>query len=313
MNNRGSVSDATRRKVLAAAQKLAYKPNALARSLVTGTSRSVGLIVPDISDPYFMEIAKGVEDCASAHDYSVVLCNTDRNPDKERQYFDVLKEKRVDGIIFTGGGINNDRHLLLLEDEAIGVVVIGRHAVPFKSISVDNVAAAYDLTLHLLNKGHRRIAFLSGPLSSTTSQDRLEGYKRALARFGAQCDEALVREEDFKAQSGRNAAMALLDLEGPARPTALIAANDQMAIGAISGARERGLRVPEDLAVAGFDDIPLASLVHPPLTTVRLPMREMGSRAMELMMGVIAEKQGRDPAGNEQVLLPYEIVLRAST
>lgn len=311
LNNTPLVSEKTREKVLEAARKLNYKPNALARSLVTRRSRTVGLLIPDVSDPYFTEVARGVEDCASEHDYSVVLCNTDRNPDKERRYFNILREKRVDGIIFTGGSMGNERHLLQLEEENAPVVVIGRHSLPFRAVLVDNAGGASLAAEHLISRGHSRIGFIAGPLSSTTSQDRLEGYRITLARHGIPYTEKFVREGDFKIEGGAKAARELLDLPEEERPTAIIAGNDQMAIGVIGVAREKGLQVPRDLAVIGFDDIPVASLITPPLTTVRLPMYEMGHKAMGLLLGVIGKEQesGQDTG---RITFSCELVVRGS-
>ncbi|NPV80580.1 MAG: LacI family DNA-binding transcriptional regulator [Firmicutes bacterium] len=310
LNNKGAVSEKTRDKVLLAARKLNYKPNAIARSLVTGSSKTIGLLIPDISDPYFTEIVKGVEECANSNGYSVILCNTDRKLEKENQYFNILKEKRADGIILTGGAMNNDRHLLRLEDDNIAVVVIGRHSLPFRAVVVDNVMAAREVTEYLLGKGHRRIGFISGSLLSTTSQDRLEGYKQALAFHGVPYDESLVSEADFKVQGGMEAARRFFELPMERRPTAVFAGNDQMAIGVMGAAREYGLRVPEDIAVVGFDDIPLASLVTPSLTTVRLPMYEMGYKAMELLLESIAGD--KETHSNRVVFCGYEFVMRDS-
>ena len=312
LNNKGRVSERTRQKVLAASVKLSYKPNALARSLVTGCSRSVGLMIPDISDPYFTEITKGVEICASAHGYSMILCNTGRDPHEEERYFNILKEKRVDGIIFTGGGVENSRHLLLSYDNAANVVVIGRHGVPFSAIMVDNVRAAQELTDYLVKKGHRRIGFIAGPLSYTVSLDRLEGYRRALALNGLAYEAALVLQEDLRAEGGRRACNHFLDLDPKSRPTAVVGSNDQMAIGALGAAWEKGCMIPGDMAIVGFDDIPMAALTCPPLTTVRLPMRDMGRKAMELMI----DGGARTRTGGEEVVrqefFPTELVIRGT-
>ena len=207
--------------------------------------------------------------------------------------------------------MNNDRHLLRLEDDNIAVVVIGRHSLPFRAVVVDNVMAAREVTEYLLGKGHRRIGFISGSLLSTTSQDRLEGYKQALAFHGVPYDESLVSEADFKAQGGMEAARRFFELPMERRPTAVFAGNDQMAIGVMGAAREYGLRVPEDIAVVGFDDIPLASLVTPSLTTVRLPMHEIGYKAMELLLESIATRD-KETHSNRVVFCRYEFVMRDS-
>ncbi len=311
LNRKELVAEKTRNKVLSAAEKLNYKPNAVARSLVTGNTRTVGLLIPDISDPYFTEIAKGVDEYARAHDYSVILCNTGRDQVTEERYFRILKEKRVDGIIFTGGGRDNDRHLLQAEDST-SIVVVGRHNVSFTAVMVDNTRAATEVTNFLLDKGHNRIGFIAGTLSYTVSQDRLKGYREALFRKGIACDPMLIREEDFKAKGGHRAADFMLNLPSERRPTAIICANDQMAIGAMGAIWGRGLQVPGDIAVIGFDDIPMASLTCPPLTTVRLPMYDMGYKAMELVLKKISKRKEEEGMPEPQIIFPYEIVIRGT-
>ncbi len=308
LNNKGYASDDTRKKVLLAAKKLNYKPNALARGLVTGASKTVGVLIPDLSDPYFTEIVRGVDECARENEYSVILCNTDRDIFKERFYFKNLNERRVDGIIFSGSGREDDRYTVEEEDLS-SVVVIGNHNTAFSTCQVDNVQAADDITTFLLERNHKRIGLISGPLEYMISTDRLKGYQRALLNRGIPYDPMLVIEENFKETAGQRAAEKLLRLPEELRPTAIIAQNDQMAVGAISAAWIIGLQIPKDVAIVGFDDIPIASLTCPPLTTVRLPMHQMGYNAMSMIIEGKKELEFK----KKKMVMQHEIIVRGTT
>lgn len=279
----------TRRKVLEAAAELRFRPNDLARGLLLRKSRTVGLIVPDISNPYYPELSLGVEATASERGYSVIFCNTSRKAEKLEQYVDVLLQKRVDGIVLVGGGTDFAPISQALLDFDVDVTVIGRHNLPFPSVQIDNVGAAQEAASHLAELGHRRIAFLSGPLKLTSVQDRLSGYRLALEEQGLDRDDRLVCEGDFQPESGYSAALSLL--QGEPRPTAIFAANDRMAIGVIAAATDLGLEVPDDLSVVGFDDITMASYTRPSLTTVAIPGYQMGASAMRLMLRLFAEEE----------------------
>lgn len=283
LNEKGYIGDNTRKKVLAAAKKLNYKPNVLARGLVTGASKTVGVLIPDLSDPYFAEVVKGVDKCARENGYSVILCNTDRDRSKEEFYFNNLKERRVDGIIFAGSGREDDRYIIDDEDFS-KIVVIGNHNTPFNACIVDDVKALEEVASYLIELGHRRIGLITGPLEFNVTKDRIRGYQNALNKAGIEYNPLLVIEENFKEIAGQRAADSLLDLSDKKRPTAIIAQNDQMAIGAMSAAWRRGISIPQDMAFVGYDDIPMASLTCPPLTTVSLPMHEMGYSAMSIII-----------------------------
>ncbi len=300
------VAAEVRQRVLQAAQELDFTANAYARGLSKGDFRLIGLVIPDIRDPYFVEIARGVEDLASGAGYLVVLCNTDRDPARERRYVEELRAMRA-SIILTGGGINREAHLADLVSHPAPIVVIGRHELPFSSVQIDNVQGAIDATEHLIGLGHRRIAFLSGPLTSATATDRLEGFRQAMARHRLAVEERLVVEGDFSTEGGSRGLRQLL--ESPSVPTALFAANDQMALGVLREARRRELRVPEDIAVAGFNDIASASETFPPLTTVHLSLRRIGQMAAELLLKQV--KTGQEE--RVSVLVRGELVVREST
>jgi DNA-binding LacI/PurR family transcriptional regulator len=307
LNNAGhQVKPETRERVLEAVRELGFRPNDLARGLLLKKSRTIGLIIPDISNPYYPELSLGVEATASEHGYAVIFCNTSRRADKLEHYVDVLLQKRADGIIIAGGGTDFAPVSQALSDFDVEVAVIGRHGLPFPSVQVDNVRAAYEATSHLADLEHRRIAFVSGPLNLTSVQDRLRGYRRCLKERWIPHDERLIREGNFEAESGYSAALSLL--QSSVSPTAIFAANDRMAFGVIVAATDLGMKIPDDLSVVGFDDITMASYVRPTLTTVALPGYEMGAAAMRLLL--------RRFAGNEcpqTTWLPTQLVVRHSS
>lgn len=276
-----AVRSEARQRVLETIERLGYRPNDLARALLHRRTNVVGLVIPDIFNPYYPALVRGVEDAASAAGCQVVLCNTDRNIDKANTYLDTLVKSRVDGVIVAGGGTDTTFDPQLFTAYGTKVVLVGRHNLPYPSVQVDNVGAAHEATAHVLRLGHRRVAFIAGPLPSHTVQDRLAGYRNALAGHGVGFDEQLVTEGDFREAGGYGAVQTLLD--SGSLPTGIVAANDRMAFGAMTALHDRGLRVPDDVSVAGFDDVPLASYLRPALTTVAIPSYDIGQTAMEML------------------------------
>jgi len=282
------VNPATREKVLAAIQELDYRPNALAKGLLMKKTMTIGIIIPDISNPYYAEIVRGIQDMADKAGYAVMLQNTDRKQERIIRDIYLLREKSVDGVIFSGGIINGYETLSILKELKERVVVVGRHAVDFPAVMVDNMGGATQAVQHLIDLGHRRIASISGPEGSTTAADRLTGYRNALAQNGLSFDEGLVRRGTWNPESGYLLARELL--QGEERPTAVFCANDQMAFGVIKAARELGLAVPKDLAVVGFDNVPTGSYFDPPLTTVEIPMYDIGAASMKMLIDLLSGK-----------------------
>jgi LacI family transcriptional regulator len=272
------------RRVEDAFRNLGYQPNALARGLRRRETRMLGMVVPDNRNLYFAELARSVEDACFERGYNVILCNSDEDPAKESAYLSLLAEKRVDGIVFVASSTDRSGVQALLQHK-IPVVALDRElkGVTCDSIIVDNRDGGRQATMHLIDGNHRRIGCISGPKNLTSAKERLQGYRDALAEAGLRVEPAWIQMGDFHIEGGYTAVQALLDL--PTRVTAIFAANDLMAIGAIRGIAARGLRVPEDVAVVGFDDIALAMYSEPPLTTVRQPIREIGKLATELIMG----------------------------
>lgn len=304
-NSSHSVAEKTRQKVLQAAEELNYTPNAFARGLSKGEFRFIGLVVSDIRDPYFVEMARGVEDQASLRDYLVVYCNTDRAPEKERRYLEQLSALRA-GVILAGGGFRREDHVRGLASHPAPVVTVGTNQLGCAAVRIDNSGGTLSAVDHLWGLGHRTIAFLGGPGSSTAAIERLAGFRDAMALHRLAVNESLVVESDYTLEGGSTSLSALL--ESPVRPTALFAANDQMALGAIREAKARGIRVPEELAVVGFNGIAAAEESDPPLTTVSLYPREMGRMAFDLLLQ--RQRRGEDPPS---ILVQGELIVRGST
>lgn len=302
----GDISPETRDRVLEAARALRYRPSSLAASLRRGYTRTVGLIVPDIADAYFHQIARGLDDAAQAAGYTMVLCNTDRVAEKERSCIEVLYDRNVDAIVFAGGGVDNDTHLLDLPWDMMHVVTVGPHRLPFPSIRVDDVGTIKMAMTHLFDQGCERVLCLAGKENWLINTERLEGYWRALAERGLAYEKDLVMAGDFTVKSGYDSVIQALagrtDFDG------VMAFNDYTAVGAIRALQDSGRRVPDDVAVVGCDDIPLASLVSPKLTSVSFPQRDFGRAAMEAVLNLLA---GRPVEPVTQ--FDYHLEVRASS
>jgi LacI family transcriptional regulator, galactose operon repressor len=296
------VSNSTRERVLAAAEELGYRPSELARALVKRTSRIVGVIVGDIVDPYFAEIARGVEDVAARAGHLTMVCNAERRPTAELAHLGVLLDYHAAGVVFAGSGYEDAPETAALRDavealKAGGSAVVALAARDFDcpSVLVDNRGAAREATEHLLELGHRRIAFVEGPPGLHTSAHRLEGFEAAMAAAGA---EPVRVPGGFEYEAGEAAASLL---EGGELPDAVLAVNDEVAIGLLTALRRSGVDVPGRVSVAGIDDTRPARLVD--LTSVSLPLHELGERAARVIL------EGADG----DVVLPHRLVARGTT
>jgi LacI family transcriptional regulator len=308
VNNSGYASPSVRERVLQAAANLGYVPNTLARSLRSRKSNTLALVLSDITNPFFTTIARGVEDTASDAGYTVIFCNTDESEAEEQKYLNVLLQKRVDGILLVPAG-SGERAIRAAREQNTAVVVIDRR-VSGETVDVvrcDSEAGARCLTELLLELGHQRIALLTGSAAVSTAVDRAAGFRAAMAQAGLACDE-LVFYGSYTQSSG--AAMVRQVLALDPRPTALFAANNFIAIGALNALRELGLRVPEDMALVAFDDLPAALVTFPFLTVASQPAYEMGCRATHCLL-----ERLENPAGTDwrEDILPIEIILRASS
>lgn len=308
INNTRFVSEETRTKVLSAMEELGYRPNYLARSLRRGETYTIGLILPDSANPFFAEIGHSIEDVAFRQGYSVILCNTEGDLQKERRYIDVLCTKQVDGIIFVASGEHADS-LQELQHLHIPLAVVDRllsDSLEVDAVLTDNFEGGYLAARHLIQLGHQHIACITGPSNITPSAERVSGYREALQDAGLPIEEDLIVAGDFHPSSGRAATLHLLASTNP--PTALFACNDLMAIGAISAAREANCPTPDCLAVVGFDDIELASYANPPLTTIAQPKKEI----CELVVSLLLERINNSDHPARRYSLPGRLVVRGS-
>jgi LacI family transcriptional regulator len=306
------VSESTRERVLAAARQLDYVPNALARGLLKSTVPIVGVIVHDITDPYFNEVVRGVEDAANAAGYLVITCSSDRDPARQNSYARLLRSLRAGAVIFAGSGIDDgeanaelQRHVAGIRANGSAVIHLSPHAGGPPDVGVDNVAGIAAMVAALVELGHSRIAFLAGPETLLVAQERLAGYRRGMADAGLPVDESLVVNGGFDRAGGADGVDELI--KRGVEFSAIACANDLLALGAIQRLGELGRSVPADVSVAGFDDISIAALTAPHLSTVRLPLREMGRRGFDAAMRAMAGDHV------EPITLPTEVVLRDST
>jgi LacI family transcriptional regulator len=308
INNTRYVSDELSKKVHLAMEKLGYHPDGIARSLRKKRTYTVGMIIPDSSNPFFAEVALGFEMRSFDLSYNVIFCNTNGDVQKESTYLDLLLKKRVDGIVFVSSGININS-VKFIKSQKIPIIVVDREIKRLKvdSVLVDNLSGGYQATKHLLNLGHKRIACISGPSLITPSSERIEGYKKALMEASLEIDKKLILMGDFQFEGGYKSAKKLLRMKKI--PTAIFACNDLMAIGAICAIKEAGMRVPQDISVVGFDDIALASFYSPKLTTVIQPKYKMGKLAASMLIERIKNKE----MAPRRKLLKTELIIREST
>ncbi|MQA84490.1 MAG: LacI family DNA-binding transcriptional regulator [Streptosporangiales bacterium] len=305
-----SVADELRARVLAAVEELQYVPNAHAQMLARSRRATVGVIVHDVSDPYFAEITRGLQRVATDSGLLLMICNSYRDPEREVAYVELLHAHQVAAVILAGSGYRSadvtraiNAKLTAYARSGGRVAVIGRHELAGDAVMPENESGGYVIAEALLDLGHERIGVIGGPEELTTTADRLGGVRRAFRTRGRALPGRSVTYGDFTCDGGERAAAELLDRDPDL--TALLALNDEMAVGALMSLRARGVRVPEQVSVAGFDDMPVARQVTPALTTVHLPMVEMGALAMRLAL--------QPPADGQRVeRIPARIVHRES-
>ncbi|MDH7485874.1 MAG: LacI family DNA-binding transcriptional regulator [Anaerolineae bacterium] len=307
INRRPDVAEETRRRVWQVIEELGYQPSAIARSLVSKRTHTLGLITADFSDYFFTQVIVGAEAEARKQGYFFMLCSTERNPDDEPEYFRLLTERQVDGILFARPSTEEDsRHILSLLRAEVPLVTTA-YWLPGEKLTVvdvDNVDGGRQATECLIELGHRQIGMITGPAGWKSVNDRSEGYRLALERAGIPFDASFIEYGDWSYQSGYEAMRRLLQKAPPI--TALFAQNDRMAIGAMRALSEAGRRIPDDMAVIGYDDIPAAAYCHPSLTTIRQPMQQVGEIATRLLIELI-----NDPATErKEVLLKTELIRR---
>jgi LacI family repressor for deo operon, udp, cdd, tsx, nupC, and nupG len=303
------VAESTRTRVMAAIDRLGYAPNVAAKSLRTLRTEKILVTVPDISNPFFSQVIRGVEEAATAAGYSVLLGDTRHDPAREEQYARMLRRKEADGLIFLGHRLPEAAADLVAALGPAAPIVNGCEYSPDLHVSsahIDNAQAAAEAMDHLYALGHRRVGVITGPLVSPLSRDRLAGVEGAAARHGRSAD-LCVATGDFSIDAGVAHTLALLGA-APA-PTAIFCFSDEMAMGALAALRRRGLKCPQDVSLVGFDDIRFAAFLDPALTTVSQPMERIGHEVVGLLLEILSGRA----AGPRHVTLPHSLVIRAST
>ncbi|MFE4664014.1 LacI family DNA-binding transcriptional regulator [Streptomyces sp. NPDC056716] len=305
LNDHSSVSADARTRVLAVVDTLGYRPNAVARSLRTDQTRTFGLVIPDVLNPYFTELARSVEEEARSLGYSVIIGNADERPEVQDHHVRTLLDRRIDGLLVapTEGGSS------LIADAVRGgtpMVFVDRWiaGVDVPVVRSDGRAAVRELVAHLWSLGHRRVAIIAGPEATTTGSERVAAFREAMAAYGLPVPDVYIGQGDFQAESGRRVTAGFLALPEP--PDAVFATDNLMALGALDAVRARGLRVPDDIALVAFDDIRWFVHTDPPITAIAQPTGELGRAAVRALVEVIA---GRRP---DSVTLPARLVVRRS-
>ena len=312
LNNRTGVSKQTRDKIARIAKELNYVPNYAARSLISKQSCTIGVIVTDIADPFYPELAKGIEEKANALGYNMILSNTGRSPEKEKQCIDSLVSKGVDGIIFATV-VLDDPYITPLIGDRFPFVAINR--IPLKHpkinkidyVIIDSYTGGYKAVEHLYRLGHDRIAIIAGNMKVSTAVSRTKGAKKALADYGLKFDPRLFIECNYSAELAHQAAQRLLAMKTP--PTAIFAQDDSMALGVREAVLSAGLKIPEDLAIVGFDDINVCALTGIELTTISQKKYEMGIMAAKILIDKIT---GETPSMVNKIVLDAELIIRKS-
>lgn len=310
VNNKDkNISDATRQKVLRIIKEHNYVPNRVASSMITKKTHSIGLVIPDITNPFFPEIARGVEDVANKFGYHVILCNSDNDISKEISYIEMLQEKMVDGIILTASS-RRVADSLDLRKLSVPLITVDRDIEEVKvkgKVIVDNVSGAYEAVCYMFNKGYKRVLHLAGPLTSGPSIDRYEGYKKAHRDMEKELLDELFIEGFYTSEWGYEGIIQIL--KKGIKFDSIFCGNDLIAMGAMKALREHDYKIPKDVGIVGFDDIYMATMIEPQLTTVHQPNYKMGSKAAQLLIDFI---EGRTVVNKVEVL-KTKLIIREST
>jgi LacI family repressor for deo operon, udp, cdd, tsx, nupC, and nupG len=306
ISNAGTVKKETAEKVLEAIKKLNYQPNMLARQLRRSETKTILVVVPDITNTFFSAVLRGIESVAIENGYQVLLGDARNNVETETSYLTILGQKKADGLILLTA--RTDQKILeeLSQDYPVVLACEYYEGTVLPTVSIDNVSSARKATEYLISLKHNRIGHISGPLNVVVGRDRCKGFHQAMSKHGLSVDPSLVQEGEFSFESGFNLMMKFLSLEEP--PTAIFAGNDEMAMGAVKAAKSKGFRVPEDLSVVGFDDIKFASIFEPALTTIAQPTFDMGQKAMHLLLRLINNEE----LEKDQFILPDNLIVRDS-
>nr|WP_196783318.1 DNA-binding transcriptional regulator CytR [Escherichia coli] len=306
--NPDKVSQATRNRVEKAAREVGYLPQPMGRNVKRNESRTILVIVPDICDPFFSEIIRGIEVTAANHGYLVLIGDCAHQNQQEKTFIDLIITKQIDGMLLLGSRLPFDASIE--EQRNLPPMVMANEFAPeleLPTVHIDNLTAAFDAVHYLYEQGHKRIGCIAGPEEMPLCHYRLQGYVQALRRCGIMVDPQYIARGDFTFEAGSKAMQQLLDLPQP--PTAVFCHSDVMALGALSQAKRQGLKVPEDLSIIGFDNIDLTQFCDPPLTTIAQPRYEIGREAMLLLLD---QMQGQH-VGSGSRLMDCELIIRGST
>jgi DNA-binding LacI/PurR family transcriptional regulator len=306
----GYFSEDTKTRVLDAAERLNYRPNAIARALKNKSTKAIGVLISNIVSVFWPTIVRAIEDAASKSGDHLILCNTDENPSKEMDYLTTLYERDIDGLIVSPTP-NVHSYLKKLSRGGMPLVLVDRKVkgLSVPTITIDNTSGSYEAVTHLISKGHTRIGVITGLKGIMTSEDRLEGYRRALQHHDIPIESSLMKSGDFSKEKAYSAVQEFLDMEEP--PTALFVCNETMALGALIALKDRNIRVPEQMSVIGFGNPDWAPIASPPLSTVRQPTYAIGTLACEKLLAEITNpEQAKVQA--ETICMKPELVLRGS-
>jgi len=308
LNGKPDVNPETKRLILEAAERLQYTPNKLARGLRSKKTGVIGVIVADIANPFFSAMVKGMGKAVKELGYSIILQDTSENYENEEEAILIMQSEQVDGVLITP--VQTDkRSILKLQESGIPFVLVARHFsdVDTDYVVADDVQGGYLATTHLIENGYTKIAFINGPSYNSSAIERLEGYKKALEEHNIELNEKLIRSGALTMEDGYSHGKALLIDHDP-QPTAFFTFSDFVALGAMKAIREAGLRIPEDIAIVGYDDIPFSSCLKVSLTTVKVLKREMGKKAISVLEKKIDEQEGQS-----HLKMPVDLVIRQSS
>ncbi len=308
LNDIPLVNEETRKRVQKAIDDTGYKPNAIARSLKMQKTNTIGIMIPDISQAYYTQVVRGVEDVCNIYDYHIILCNTDSDPNKELTYLNVFLEKQCDGILYIGKSLNEELINTICHSRVpivLGAVSDSQERI--LSVSINNDEAAFDMTKYLMKKGHKKIAFLRDENENSYSGiERKKGYVRALESEGIVVNSDYERKGKYSIKGGYDLMEEILQLED--KPTAVVALNDEMALGAIRKIEDAGFKVPNDISVVGFNNFEISEWVTPSITTISQPMYDIGAISARMLIKTIKNKEDK----NKSIVVPHELIIRDS-
>ncbi|PLT31494.1 catabolite control protein A [Peribacillus deserti] len=308
VNGNPNVKPATRKKVMEVIDRLGYRPNAVARGLASKKTTTVGVIIPDISSIFFAELARGIEDIATMYKYNIILSNSDQNTEKELHLLNTMLGKQVDGIVFMGSNITPE-HIEEFKKSPVPIVLAGtiEESGQIPSVNIDNEQAAYDAAKLFIDRGHKKIAFITGVHKEPTTEKKLDGYRKALEESGLTLNQDFLVDGDYTYDSGLEAFDKLMKNDD--KPTALLVGGDEMALGVVHAAQDKGANVPDDFEVISFDNTRLTMMVRPRITTVVQPLYDIGAVSMRLLTKLM----NKEEVTEQSVILPHRIEERDST